>query len=125
MRELAVAPAATTFAVPDDVGEGVALALLLQGLTAWHLFRTSAKLELGESVVVHAAAGGVGHLAVQLGPAFGAGPVIATASTEDKRRLACELGADVALDPERPDLAEALVESNLGERVDVVLEMAG
>jgi NADPH:quinone reductase len=123
--ERAVAPAATTFPVPDDVSDGVALSLLLQGLTAWHLFRTSAKLEPGESVVVHAAAGGVGHLAVQLGRAFGAGRVIATASSEDKRRLACELGADVALDPERPDLAEAIVESNLGEKVDVVLEMAG
>ena len=62
---------------------------------------------------------------VQLGRAFGAGRVIATASTEDKRRTACELGADVALDPERSDLAEAIVESNLGEKVDVVLEMAG
>jgi NADPH:quinone reductase len=123
--EYAVAPAATTFAVPDDVSDGVALSLMLQGLTAWHLFRTSAKLEPGESVVVHAAAGGVGHLAVQLGRAFGAGRVIATASTEDKRRTACELGADVALDPERSDLAEAIVESNLGEKVDVVLEMAG
>jgi NADPH:quinone reductase len=123
--ERAVAAAATTVPVPDDVSDGVALSLLLQGLTAWHLFRTSAKLEPGESVVVHAAAGGVGHLAVQLGRAFGAGRVIATASSEDKRRLACELGADVALDPERPDLAEAIVESNLGEKVDVVLEMAG
>jgi NADPH:quinone reductase len=123
--EYAVAPAATTFAVPDDVGDGVVLALLLQGLTAWHLFRTSAKLEPGESVVVHAAAGGVGHLAVQLGGAFGAGRVIATASSEEKRRLALELGADAAVDPAREDLADALIEANLGERVDVVLEMAG
>jgi NADPH:quinone reductase len=123
--EYAVAPAATTFAVPDDVGDGVALSLMLQGLTAWHLFRTSAKLEPGESVVVHAAAGGVGHLAVQLGRAFGAGRVIATASSEEKRRLALELGADVAIDPERDDLTDALVEANLGEKVDVVLEMAG
>ena len=97
------------------------LALLLQGLTAWHLYSTCARIRPGESVVVHAAAGGVGSLAVQLG----AGRVIATASTADKRRLALELGADAAVDVTRPDLAEALVEANLGERVDVVLEMAG
>jgi len=51
--------------------------------------------------------------------------VIATASTEEKRALALELGADAALDPRRDDLADGLVEANLGERVDVVLEMAG
>ncbi len=74
---------------------------------------------------MHAAAGGVGSLAVQLGKPLGAGRVIATASTEEKRALALELGADVAVDVTREDLAAALVEANLGERVDVVLEMAG
>ena len=122
--EFAAAPAATTFPVPDGVDDATALALLLQGLTAWHLYRTCARLGPGESVVVHAAAGGVGTLAVQLGKRFGAGRVIATASTEDKRALALELGADAAVDVRRDDLADALVEANLGERVDVVLEMA-
>src|SRR4051812_27129918 len=123
--EYVAAPLATTFAVPDEVADGVALSLLLQGLTAWHLYRTSAKLAPGECVVVHAAAGGVGHLAVQLGKAFGAGRVIASASSEEKRALALELGADAAVDTGREDLAEALVEANLGERVDVVLGMSG
>jgi NADPH:quinone reductase len=123
--EYVAAPAATTFAVPDGVSDGTAVALLLQGLTAWHLYRTSAHIQPGESVVVHAAAGGVGSLAVQLGKPLGAGRVIATASTEAKRELALELGADAAVDVTREDLAEALVEANLGERVDVVLEMAG
>jgi NADPH2:quinone reductase len=58
--EYVAAPAATTFPIPDGVSDATALALLLQGLTAWHLYRTSAKLAPGESVVVHAAAGGVG-----------------------------------------------------------------
>ncbi len=123
--EYVAAPAATTFAVADGVSDTTAVALLLQGLTAWHLYRTSARIQPGESVVVHAAAGGVGSLAVQLGAPLGAGRVIATASTEDKRRLALELGADAAVDVTRADLAEALVEANLGARVDVVLEMAG
>jgi len=119
------APAGTTFAVADDVDDGTALALLLQGLTAWHLLRTSARIDAGESVVVHAAAGGVGSLAVQLAKLLGAGRVIATASSEEKRALALELGADAAVDVTRDDLTDALVEANLGERVDVVLEMAG
>jgi NADPH2:quinone reductase len=123
--EYVAAPAATTIPVPDGVSDATALGILLQGLTAWHLFATSAKLEPGESVVVHAAAGGVGSLAVQLAKPMGAGRVIATASSEEKRALALELGADAAVDVTREDLADALREANLGERVDVVLEMAG
>src|SRR5918912_1057184 len=49
--EYAVAPLATTFPIPDGVDDGTALALLIQGITAWHLYRTSAKLEQGESVI--------------------------------------------------------------------------
>jgi NADPH:quinone reductase len=123
--EYAAAPGATTFPIADGVSDATALALLLQGLTAWHLYRTSAHLAPGESVVVHAAAGGVGSLAVQLAKPLGAGRVIATASSEEKRALALELGADAAVDVTREDLKDALVEANLGERVDVVLEMAG
>jgi len=123
--EYAVAPRATTFPIPEGVEEGAALALLIQGLTAWHLYRTSAKLAQGESVVVHAAAGGVGSLAVQLGKPFGAGRVIATASSEDKRQKALELGADIAVGVNADDLAGALREANEGRRVDVVFEMAG
>jgi NADPH:quinone reductase len=123
--EMVAAPKAMTVPIPDGVGDGQALAILLQGLTAWHLYRTSARLQAGETVVVHAAAGGVGSLAVQLAKPFGAGRVIATASSEDKRRLALELGADAAVDVTADDLAERLREANGGERVDVVLEMAG
>ena len=123
--EYAVAPASTTFDIPDGLDDGAALALLIQGLTAWHLYRTSARLAEGESVVVHAAAGGVGSLAVQLGRAFGAGRVIATASSEEKRKLALELGADAAVDVGAEDLHDRLLEANEGRKVDVVLEMAG
>ncbi len=123
--EYATAPAELTFAIPDGVEDGTALALLLQGLTAWHLFRTSARIREGESVVVHAAAGGVGSLAVQLAKPMGAGRVIATASTEEKRALALELGADVAIDAAPHELKERIVEANGGQKVDIVLEMAG
>jgi NADPH:quinone reductase len=122
--EKAVTAEATAFEVPDGVEDGQALALVLQGLTAWHLLRTTAQLRAGESVVVHAAAGGVGTLAVQLAKRFGAGRVIAVASSEDKRRLALDLGADVAVDAREDDLKSALEEAN-GGKVDVVLEMVG
>src|SRR5688572_1249846 len=123
--EYAVAPEASVFPIPEGVDDGVALALVIQGLTAWHLFRTSAKLARGESVVVISGAGGVGSLAVQLAKPFGAGRVIATASSEEKRALTLQLGADAAVDPAEDDLTAALVEANGGERVDVVLEMSG
>jgi NADPH:quinone reductase len=123
--EYAVAPAALTFPIPEDVDDGTALALILQGLTAWHLYRTSARVQPGESVVIVAAAGGVGSLAVQLGRPMGAGRVIATASTEAKRELALELGADAAVDADPEGLKERLIEANLGRQIDVVFEMAG
>jgi NADPH:quinone reductase len=122
--EYAAVPKLTAFPIPSGVSDGQALALLIQGLTAWHLYRTSAHLAPGETVVVHAAAGGVGSLAVQLGKTFGA-RVIATASTDEKRELALELGADAAVDVTREDLRDALIAANDGRRVDVVLEMAG
>jgi len=123
--EYASVPAASAHPIPEGLDDAVALSLVLQGLTAWHLYRTSAQLRAGESVVVHAAGGGVGSIAVQLGRAFGAGRVIATASSEDKRQLALELGAHAAVDVNSEDLAAALREANGGRRVDVVLEMAG
>ena len=123
--EYATAPGALTFPIPDGVDDETALALVLQGLTAWHLYRTCARVCGGETVVVHAAAGGVGSLAVQLGKAMGAGRVVATASTQDKRALALDLGADVAVDGAAEGLKERLIEANLGAPVDVVFEMAG
>jgi NADPH2:quinone reductase len=123
--EYATAPGALTFPIPDGVDDGTALALLLQGLTAWHLYKTCARLQPGESVVIIAAAGGVGSLAVQLGRPLGAGRVIAVASSEAKRELTLELGADVAVDASPEGLADRLIEANLGDRVDAVFEMAG
>jgi len=120
--EYAVAPAALTFPIPDAVDDGTALALIVQGLTAWHLYRTSSRIAPGESVVVIAGAGGVGSLAVQLGKPMGAGRVIATASTPAKRELTLELGADAAVDAEPEGLKERLVEANLGRPVDVARE---
>ena len=114
-----------SFEIPDPVSEAQALALLVQGVTAWHLLRTSSRMAEGESVVVHAAAGGVGSIAAQLAKKWGAGRVIATASTDAKRELALELGADVAIDGTPDALTERLKEANGGKSVDIVLEMTG
>jgi NADPH:quinone reductase len=146
--EYATAPAKHVWAIPAGVDDGTALALLVQGTTAWHLYRTAGRVGesagatgeetgptregasgtpdgTGETVVVHAAAGGVGSLAVQLGRPMGAGRVIATASSAPKRELALRLGADAATDPAPEGLTERLLEANGGRPVDVVFEMAG
>jgi NADPH2:quinone reductase len=123
--EYATAPSELVFPIPDGLDDGAALAMIVQGTTAWHLYRTSGRVAEGETVVVHGAAGGVGSIAVQLGHALGAGRVIATASSEEKRALALELGADVAVDPAAEGLTERLIEANEGRPVDVVFEMSG
>jgi len=119
-----------TWPVPDGVTDEQALAVVLQGATAWHLLRTSTHLAAGESVVVIAGAGGVGTLAIQLAKRWGAGRVIATASSPEKRAVAESLGADATVDPALADddpktFTAALREANGGKRVDIVLEMTG
>lgn len=123
--QYATAPAEHVFPIPAGVEDGAALALIVQGVTAWHLYRTAGRVAQGESVVVHAAAGGVGSLALQLGHAMGAGRVIATASSPGKRELALQLGADAAIDPDAEGLTERLMQANGGDPVDVVFDMAG
>jgi NADPH:quinone reductase len=123
--EYAVADEQSIFPLPDGLGDHEALALLIQGLTAWHLFRTAAQVRAGETVVVHSAAGGTGSLAVQLAKPMGAGRVIASASSEEKRALAAALGADAVIDSAPENLTERLLEAGGGKPVDVVFDMAG
>lgn len=111
--------------VPDRVGDGAALGTLIQGSTAYLLLHQAARLAPGESVVVHAGAGGTGSQAIQLARKAGAGRIIATASTPEKRAITLELGADAAVDSTAEDLKSALLAANDGHRVDVILEMTG
>jgi NADPH2:quinone reductase len=112
--------------IPDDLSDADALALQIQGLTAWHLHRTAGRVAPGESVVIHSGAGGVGSLAVQLArPLAGAGRVIATASSPERQAAAVEFGADVAIEGTADDLTARLIEANEGREVDVVFDMAG
>lgn len=123
--EVAVVDEELAFPIPDRLGDDEALALLLQGLTAYHVLRTCGRLGAGESVVVHAAAGGVGSIAVQLARLWGAGRVIGVASSEEKREIAAQLGAHAVVDAEPGGLADRLVAANRGRRIDVVAEMVG
>ncbi len=111
------------WSVPDDISDDQAIALALQGQSAWHLLCTAAKLQAGERVVVPAAAGGVGSLAVQLAKRAGA-TVIALASTERKRQVARDLGADAAIDSAPDGLTDRILEA-AGGPVQVALEMTG
>jgi NADPH2:quinone reductase len=122
--EKVAVPEAALVPIPDEVSFDEAAAILIQGLTAWTLLRVSAKVEAGETVVVEAAAGGTGTLAVQLAKSMGA-RVIGLASTEEKRSLVERLGADATADSRSEDLPAALLEANRGEQVDVVLQMSG
>ena len=122
--EKAVANKAVSFPIPDSVTDEQALCMLVQGTTAWHLLKTMGHLKSGQSVVVHAAAGGVGTIAIQLAKLWGA-HVIAVTSSDEKSALATSLGADAVVDAKSEDLAKAIRSANGGKRVDIVLEMVG
>lgn len=110
--------------VPDEVSDEQAAGLLLQGLTAQALVTICARIQQGETIVVEAAAGGTGSLAVQIAKRQGA-KVIALASTDEKRALAERLGADATADSRAEDLKQAILDANGGEMVDAVLHMSG
>ncbi|MFF7098425.1 zinc-binding alcohol dehydrogenase family protein [Streptomyces rubradiris] len=110
--------------IPDDVTDEQAVPLALQGNSAYHLLLTVAQVMKGQTVVIPAAAGGVGSLAVQLAEQQGA-RAIALASTEEKRRLALDLGAVAAVDSSDEDgVTERILEA-AGGPVDTALEMTG
>src|SRR4051794_12549895 len=110
--------------LPDEVSDDQAAGILLQGLTAHALLHYCAHVEEGETVVVEAAAGGTGSLAVQLAKRAGA-KVIGLASSEEKRGNAERLGADATADSRADDLKEAILEANGGGKGGVVLPMSG
>lgn len=123
--EFALADSRGLIPLQDQMAFEQAVALPLQGLSAYHILKTMGRLEKGETVLVHAAAGGVGTLAVQLAKLSGAGKVIATASTEDKLALAADMGADVLINYTEQGWEEKVLEATGGKGVDVALEMAG
>jgi len=122
--EYAAVPAWRAVAIPDGVTDEVAVALMVQGTTAHYLVTSSFNLQAGHTALVHAAAGGVGHLLVQIAVAKGA-RVVAAVGGEGKARLARSLGAQVVVDRTERDVFEALKEATGGEGADVVYDAVG
>jgi NADPH2:quinone reductase len=122
--EKVAVPKAQMIELPPEVDYDQAAGGLLQGLTAMALVHRCARIEPGETIVVEAAAGGTGTLAVQLAKRAGA-KVIGLASSEEKRELVQGLGADATVDSRAGNLGEAIREANGSKRVDAVLHMSG
>jgi NADPH2:quinone reductase len=122
--EKVAVPQGQMIELPPEVGYDQAAGGLLQGLTAMALVHRCARIEPGETIVVEAAAGGTGTLAVQIAKRAGA-KVIGLASSEEKRELVRGLGADACVDSRAEDLGEAIREANGGKRVDAFLHMSG
>lgn len=122
--EKVLVPETSLIPIPDEVDDEQAAGALLQGLTAMALVKRSARIEAGETILIEAAAGGTGSLAVQIAKAAGA-KVIGMASSVEKRALVEELGADATVDSRAEDLRGAILDANGGQKVDAVLHMAG
>jgi NADPH2:quinone reductase len=122
--EYVAAPEALVYLIPPDLAFEPAAALPLAGVTAYHLVRTGAALRPGESVLIHAAASGVGTLAVQLAKLAGA-RVFATASTDEKLAAVRGLGADETINYARENFVTAVLARTENRGVDVVLECVG
>ncbi|WP_327238308.1 zinc-binding dehydrogenase [Streptomyces sp. NBC_01317] len=125
--ERVAVPAAQTVLVPDEVDSLSAAALPTAWLSAWYTLRTLARLDAGETVLVHAAASGVGSAAVQIAVDAGA-TVIATAGSPEKREWVESLGAHHVLDSRGPSSAERVqhvLDLTGGKGADVVLDTVG
>lgn len=122
--QVAAAKDAHIVEIPAGIDDRQAIGLLEQGSTAYGALVLAGRLRVGESVAVSAAAGGVGHLAIQLAVALGASPVIGIASTADKRDVVTSLGADAVLDPADGNLADRLREVT-GGGVDLFVDSVG
>lgn len=117
-------PARSAVRIPEGVSEEVAAATLLQGVTAHYLVRSTYEVKDGDTILVHAAAGGVGLLLVQLAKARGA-RVIGTVSTAEKEALAREAGADDVIRYDQVEFADEVRKLTDGEGVAAVYDGVG
>jgi NADPH2:quinone reductase len=122
--EFAAVPADRVVAIPAAVSEKQAAATMLQGMTAHYLSHDTYPLKRGETALVHAAAGGVGLLLVQMAHNLGA-RVIATVSTEEKAKLAREAGADEVILYTQTDFESQTKRLTANQGVDVVYDSVG
>ncbi len=122
--EYAAIPAALVARLPDGVAFDQAAAAMFQGCTAHYLINDVARLREGNTCLVHAAAGGIGQLLVQMAKRAGA-TVFTTSSTEAKRAVALRCGADRALPYDDGGFADAIRAATAGRGVDVVFDAVG
>lgn len=122
--EYAIAPAIKLFRLPDDVSYELAAAIILQGMTAHYLATSTYALRPGDTTLVHAAAGGVGQILVQMAKMRGA-TVIATVSTEEKAQIAAQLGADAVILYTKSDFETEVKAFTKNQGVDVVYDSVG
>lgn len=122
--EYLVANSEEAFSVPEAMSLEEAAGVPVQFITAYNALHGWGDFEHGDRVLIHAAAGGVGSAAVQLADHAGA-EVFATASTEEKRALARDLGADHTIDYTTTNVEDAIYELTDGEGVDIVLDGVG
>jgi NADPH:quinone reductase len=122
--EYAVTPAAKTFRIPEAMGFAEAAAMLIVYQTSYLALKVRAAIRSQEWLLVHAAAGGVGCSAMQLGKAFGA-RVIATAGSADKVRFCLTQGADYALNYREASWVEQVKEITSGQGADVIHDSVG
>ncbi len=122
--EHAICPAVSAFAMPEDIPLPDAAAIYFPFHLAWLGLFDRAHLQAGETVLIHAAAGGSGSAAVQLAANAGA-RVFATAGTDDKVRLCRELGAHVAINYREQDFAEVVLSETDNRGVDVIFDNVG
>ncbi len=122
--EQAVVPTEKLVPLPDGLDSRNAAAAMLQGLTAQYLTRSTFPLKPGHTVLIHAAAGGVGLLLVQLAKRFGA-RVFGTVSTDEKARAATGAGADAVILYNQSDFAAEVKKLTEGRGVDVVYDSVG
>lgn len=123
--EWIVARADQVYPVPGALTDAEAAGLGSPFLTADAALVTMGRLERGDTVLVHAAAGGFGSATVQLAKAYGAGTVIATAGSAAKLERAAALGADVTIDYTTGDFVEVVLQATGGRGVDLVVESVG
>lgn len=122
--EVRLAPAAKLVRLPDDIPEDTAAAAMLKGLTAWYLVRKTYSVVAGETVLVHAAAGGVGLILCQWAHHLGA-TVIGTVGSEEKAELARDHGCDHPVIYTREDFTKRVRELTGGDGVPVVYDSVG
>ena len=122
--EQAVCPAAGTFELPEDIPDAEAAAIFFPFHLSWFALFERGRLARGESVLIHAAAGGIGSGAVQLARHAGA-RVFATAGSDEKLALCRELGADVAINYRKDSFADVVNDATDGRGVDVVFDSVG